>query len=130
MRPAISLLLCCGCAVLGGARLRAAQTSPSVAIGRTSGPVDLDANLSGRVWLHAPAITLAQQHIDGNWRVGTLMTHGDPTGATDNTLVSVDSTWSTSTFEGDKNLSIATWAAHSSGQAASGNPVELDWGFY
>ena len=64
----------------------------------------------------------AVYNIDNNWRIGTLVTHGDPTGATDNTLVSFDSTWSTSSFEGDKNLSIATWAAHSSGQTAGGNP--------
>ena len=60
--------------------------------------------------------------ISDHWRIGTLLTHGDPTGATDNTLVSVDSTWSTSTFAGDKNLSIATWAARSSGQATAGSP--------
>ncbi|MGH8200973.1 MAG: DUF5916 domain-containing protein [Steroidobacteraceae bacterium] len=74
----------------------------------------------------APATNLfagrAAYSIDSNWRVGVLMTHGDPTGATDNTLLSFDSTWSTSTFAGDKNLSISTWAAHSSGQAAGGNP--------
>jgi len=64
----------------------------------------------------------AVYNMSDHWRVGTLMTHGDPTGAVDNTLVSVDSTWNTSSFAGDKNLSIATWAAHSSGQSAAGSP--------
>ncbi|HEV2269065.1 MAG TPA: DUF5916 domain-containing protein [Steroidobacteraceae bacterium] len=65
----------------------------------------------------------AAYNISDHWRVGTLVTHGDPTGATDNTLMSFDSTWSTSQFSGDKNLSIATWAARSSGQAAPGSPA-------
>jgi hypothetical protein len=64
----------------------------------------------------------AVYNINSHWRVGTLITHGDPTGMTDNTLTSFDSTWSTSSFEGDKNLSISAWGAHSSGQAATGNP--------
>ena len=60
--------------------------------------------------------------INGHWRIGTLLTHGDPSGATDNTLMSFDSTWSTSQLAGDKNLSIATWAARSSGQGTHGSP--------
>ena len=64
----------------------------------------------------------AVYNVSDHWRIGTLLTHGDPTGATDNTLVSFDSTWSTSQFAGDKNLSIATWAARSSGPTAAGNP--------
>ncbi|MDE2451783.1 MAG: carbohydrate binding family 9 domain-containing protein [Gammaproteobacteria bacterium] len=64
----------------------------------------------------------AVYNISDHWRVGTLVTHGDPTGATDNTLMSFDSTWSTSQFAGDKNLSISSWAARSSGQKATGSP--------
>ncbi|HEV2441712.1 MAG TPA: DUF5916 domain-containing protein [Steroidobacteraceae bacterium] len=64
----------------------------------------------------------AVYNISDHWRIGTLVTHGDPTGATDNTLVSFDSTWSTSQFAGGRNLSIATWAAHSSSQTAAGSP--------
>ncbi len=60
--------------------------------------------------------------ISDHWRLGTLVTHGDPNGATDNTLVSVDSTWSTSQFAGGKNLTIATWGARSSGQTVAGSP--------
>lgn len=54
-------------------------------------------------------------NVDSQWRVGALVTHGDPLGATDNTLTSFDSTWSTSTFQGDKNLNLSGWAARSSG---------------
>jgi hypothetical protein len=64
----------------------------------------------------------AVYNVDGNWRIGTLLTHGDPKGASDDTLVSFDSTWSTSSFVGNRNLSISTWGAHSSGQMARGNP--------
>jgi len=61
-------------------------------------------------------------NINDHWRVGTLLTHGDPTGATDNTLTSFDSTWSTSSFAGDKSLNVSTWAARSSGQRTAGSP--------
>ena len=64
----------------------------------------------------------AVYNINGNWRLGTLVTHGDPTGVMDNTLVSFDSTWSTSQLAGDKNLTIATWGAHSSGHTGGGSP--------
>ena len=64
----------------------------------------------------------AVYNISDHWRVGTLVTHGDPTGVADNTLVSFDSTWSTSQFVGDKNLGISTWGARSSGRAGAGSP--------
>jgi hypothetical protein len=64
----------------------------------------------------------AVYNVNDHWRIGTLLTHGDPTGAMDNTLMSFDSTWSTSTFAGDKSLNIATWAARSSGQRTPGSP--------
>ncbi len=62
-------------------------------------------------------------NIDSEWRVGTLVTHGDPLGQSDNTLTSFDSTWSSSTFQGDKNLNLSAWAARSSGsELPSGAP--------
>ncbi|MGH8290898.1 MAG: carbohydrate binding family 9 domain-containing protein [Steroidobacteraceae bacterium] len=64
----------------------------------------------------------AAYNLNNQWRIGTLVTHGDPTGRTDNTLVSFDTTWSTSDFAGDKDLNLAAWAAHSSGQLPTGNP--------
>ncbi|HWF97676.1 MAG TPA: carbohydrate binding family 9 domain-containing protein [Steroidobacteraceae bacterium] len=64
----------------------------------------------------------AVYNINDHWRAGTLITHGDPTGATRNTLASFDSTWSTSQFAGNEDLDISAWAAHSSGQAVAGSP--------
>lgn len=65
----------------------------------------------------------AVYNVDSQWRVGTLVTHGDPLGQTHNTLTSFDSTWSTSTFQGDKNLNLAGWAARSSGnELPAGTP--------
>lgn len=56
-------------------------------------------------------------------QMGTLVTHGDPTGMGSNTFIGTDATLKTSTFAGDKNLNIAGWAAHSSGDALNGNGV-------
>ena len=52
--------------------------------------------------------------VDDHLRIGTLLTHGDPTGATNNSFTGVDAIWHTSTFRGDKNLILSGWAAHSS----------------
>lgn len=71
----------------------------------------------------------AVYNINNNWRVGTLITHGDPTGQSTNTLTSFDSTWSTSTFGGDKNLNLSGWLARSSGSdvpAGTPNGYGLD----
>ncbi|MGH8398149.1 MAG: DUF5916 domain-containing protein [Gammaproteobacteria bacterium] len=54
-------------------------------------------------------------NLNDQWRVGTLFTHGDPLGQSDNTLTSFDSTWSTSDFAGDKNLNLTGWGARSYG---------------
>lgn len=65
----------------------------------------------------------AVYNVNDQWRIGTLVTHGDPLGQSDNTLTSFDSTWSTSTFQGDRNLNVSAWAARSSGNAMpSGTP--------
>jgi hypothetical protein len=55
--------------------------------------------------------------------VGTIVTHGDPLEQSDNTLASFDSTWSTSTFSGDKNLNVSAWGARSYSDAlTTGTP--------
>ncbi|HVA55463.1 MAG TPA: sugar-binding protein [Gammaproteobacteria bacterium] len=65
----------------------------------------------------------AVYNINNQWRFGTLMTHGDPLGQSSNTLASFDTTWSTSTFGGDKNLNISGWGARSySNSLPSGTP--------
>lgn len=45
------------------------------------------------------------------FRVGTLLTHGDPEGRRRNSLAGFDAVWRTSKFRGDKNLLIGAWAA-------------------
>ncbi len=65
----------------------------------------------------------AVYNVDSQWRVGGLVTHGDPLGVTDNNLLSFDSTWSSSTFLGNKNLNLSGWGARSSGNGLpSGTP--------
>ena len=61
-------------------------------------------------------------NLDKELQLGTLVTHGDPTGMNSNTFVGTDATWKTSSFQGDKNLNIAAWGAHSSGDIPGGNP--------
>jgi hypothetical protein len=53
-------------------------------------------------------------------QLGSIVTHGDPTGVDSNTFVGTDATWKTSTFQGDKNLNLSGWAGHSSGDASNG----------
>ncbi|MGA9851346.1 MAG: DUF5916 domain-containing protein [Gammaproteobacteria bacterium] len=61
-------------------------------------------------------------NVDQNLQVGTLITHGDPLGISDNTFVGTDALWQTASFTGDKNLNLAAWAGRSSGNLPSGNP--------
>jgi hypothetical protein len=63
----------------------------------------------------------ASYNVSDEWRVGVLATHGDPTGASANTFSGLDSTWSTSTFSGDKTLNVSGWAGHSSGNLNPGD---------
>ena len=63
----------------------------------------------------------ASYNVSDEWRVGVLATHGDPTGASDNTFSGFDSTWSTSTLAGDKTLNVSGWAGRSSGDLNPGN---------
>ena len=61
-------------------------------------------------------------NLNPELQLGTLVTHGDPTGMSSNSFVGTDATWKTSTFHGDKNLNIAAWGAHSAGNLPDGNP--------
>lgn len=65
---------------------------------------------------------------DEHLRLGALVTHGDPTGQTDNTFAGVDAVWHTSKFLGDKNLTLSGWAARSSGDSLPGR--HSGWGLY
>jgi hypothetical protein len=59
-------------------------------------------------------------NVDQQLQLGTMVTHGDPTGLDSNTFVGTDATWKTSTFQGDKNLNLSGWMGHSSGDASNG----------
>ncbi|HEY0782048.1 MAG TPA: DUF5916 domain-containing protein, partial [Thermoanaerobaculia bacterium] len=55
--------------------------------------------------------------LDSHFRVGALMTRGDPRGSGDSTFTALDAVWRTSTFRGDKNLVLSAWGAQSAGDA-------------
>ena len=59
-------------------------------------------------------------NLDPELQLGTIVTHGDPTGLGTNSFVGTDATWKSSTFQGDKNLNLSAWAGHSSGSASNG----------
>lgn len=77
----------------------------------------LDAQMAGTSFSDATNLFAgrAVYNVNNNWRIGTLVTNGDPSGQGTNTLASFDSTWSTSTFGGDKNLNLSGWVARTSG---------------
>jgi hypothetical protein len=62
-------------------------------------------------------------NLDPELQLGTLVTHGDPSGIGSNSFIGTDATWKTSTFQGDKNLNLSAWGAHSNGDALNGNGV-------
>lgn len=68
--------------------------------------------------------------VDDHLRLGALGTSGTPSGAGENSFGGLDALWQTSSFRGDKNLTLAAWAAQSSGkrweEEAEGNPT--GWG--
>jgi hypothetical protein len=66
------------------------------------------------------AVARAAYDVNDNLRLGTLMTHGDPTGLTDNTFAGFDGVWRTSQFRGDRNLTVSGWYARSYGDIAPG----------
>ncbi len=65
--------------------------------------------------------------VTKKFRVGTLVTHGDPYGLRTNTLAGFDAVWRTSTFQGNKNLLVGAWTAFSSGETPQGQ--RTGWGF-
>ena len=64
--------------------------------------------------------------VTAHLSVGSIVTDGDPEGIRDNSLVGVDALWQTSTFRGDKNLSIGEWVAWTGGDTAEGR--QTGWG--
>ena len=66
--------------------------------------------------------------VDEHLRVGALLTRGNPDGQGTTQFTGVDAVWHTSTFRGDKNLTLAGWAARSNGDAQPGQ--HAGWGVY
>jgi hypothetical protein len=60
------------------------------------------------------------------FRLGTIITRGDPAGLQSNTLAGFDAVWRTSTFAGNKNLSLGGWTAFSAGDIPQGQ--RTGWG--
>ena len=69
-------------------------------------------------------------NLGDNLQLGALLTHGDPTGTQNNTLVGADAVWKTSSFRGDENLDLFAWTARSSdNQGFSGSAGGYGFGF-
>jgi hypothetical protein len=65
--------------------------------------------------------------VTKKFRVGTILTHGDPAGLRQNTLLGFDAVWRTSTFRGHQNLLVGGWTAFSAGDIPKGQ--RTGWGF-
>jgi hypothetical protein len=65
--------------------------------------------------------------VTNKFRVGTILTHGDPAGLRQNTLVGFDAVWRTSTFRGHQNLLAGGWTAFSAGDIPE--EQRAGWGF-
>jgi len=92
------------------------------------GALDVEA---GRSQLGGPTNLFAGHltyDVDEHLRVGTLATRGDPTGQSDNRFTGVDAVWHTSTFRGDKNLTLSGWAAQTQDDVHAGQ--HSGWGAY
>ncbi len=78
-----------------------------------------------------PAVNLlagrVSYDVTPKFRVGMLLTHGDPEGLRNNTFVGTDAVWRTSTFRGNKNFLVGGWLAATAGDTGPGSP--LGWGF-
>ncbi|HEX4824316.1 MAG TPA: DUF5916 domain-containing protein [Candidatus Polarisedimenticolaceae bacterium] len=81
-----------------------------------------------RTNLGAARVTFdASEHL----RLGTIVTDGDPSGATENRLFGADLVWQTSKLFGDKNFTAGSWWTRSGGDLGPGDPqgygVMLDY---
>jgi hypothetical protein len=85
-------------------------------------PATLDAaELPGQNLL---AARVSRNFFEQSW-VGAIVTHGDPTGAGDNTLIGVDARLATSRFRGGKNLSFDAFALRTDDGAGG----RADWAY-
>ncbi|MGH8458207.1 MAG: hypothetical protein ACRESV_02550, partial [Nevskiales bacterium] len=78
-----------------------------------------------------PAVNLlagrVSYDVTPKFRMGMLLTHGDPEGLRNNTFVGTDAVWRTSSFRGNKNFLLGGWLAATAGDTGAGSP--LGWGF-
>jgi hypothetical protein len=81
--------------------------------------------LSGPTNLFAGHLTY---DVDEHLRIGAMVTRGDPTGETYNQFLGIDAVWHTSTFRGNKNLTLAGWAARTDDDVPTGQ--HSGWGVY
>ena len=107
-------------------------------------PIDAGVKLNGRIgnWnvalldvqtrdsRYAPGTNLfagrVSYDVTKELRIGTILTHGDPTGLRSNTLAGFDALWRTSKFLGDKNFLLGGWTALSKDDPAPG--TKSGWG--
>lgn len=69
---------------------------------------------TGQSRLSAPTHLFAGRltyDVNENLRLGSIFTDGNPAGKEKNNLAGLDAVWHTSTFQGDKNLTLSGWAA-------------------
>jgi len=64
------------------------------------------------------AARVSRNIFQQSW-IGGIVTHGNPTGSGSNTLVGADARFATSTFRGDKNLSLALYLLGTDDQASA-----------
>jgi hypothetical protein len=60
--------------------------------------------------------------VSEHLRIGTIVTDGDPSGLTENSLFGADVVWQTSKLFGGKNLTAGGWWMRSGGDVAAGDP--------
>lgn len=72
----------------------------------------------------APSVNLLAGRVSYDltkeFRLGALVTNGDPQGLANKTLLGLDAVWRSSTFRGDKNLLIGLWTARNVGEVGPG----------
>jgi Domain of unknown function (DUF5916) len=64
------------------------------------------------------ALRVSRNLLQQSW-IGGILTHGNPTGAGSNTLIGADARFATSTFRGDKNLTLELYALRTADEATS-----------
>jgi Domain of unknown function (DUF5916) len=72
------------------------------------------------------AVRVSKNLFEQSW-IGAIATHGNPTGAGDNSLIGVDARLATSHFKGGKNLSLSLYGLRTDDRASA--KVDYAYGF-